>query len=400
MQAAREIFDAKFRALRDELTTNLTPGEASPLVARLDAVSVAMEAMLSEARLIFSYFRAAQPDRAGERMATMDRRYATVNRALAELRHSVAMVQQKNFERQTAAASRQRDYEYLIGALILLMVGGATFYGHRMARQIQSDFAEKERLLRIADGHGRLRKRSSELKRSNARLHAEIKQRLDALATLHETNQQLKSLFKTTLDSQEAERREIARELHEEVAQLLAALKMRLNSLEAPYVKDAGSIAASAIVKLQNVVRDLTPHGMDSVGLVGVLRAHLEEWTEGTGLEIRFSESLDGARPPLRIETAAYRIAKEAVSNVVRHASASTVQVELRQARGHLHMHIIDDGIGFDTRSARNAGEKTTGLALMEQRATVLGGKLEVTSAQERGTAVKASFPIYAEAVV
>jgi two-component system, NarL family, sensor histidine kinase UhpB len=317
------------------------------------------------------------------------------------------MVQQRNFERQTAAASRQRDFEYLIGALILIMVGGATFYGHRMARQIQSDFSEKERLLRIADGHGRLRKRSSELKRSNARLHAEIQQRLDALKTLHDANQQLKSLFKTTLDSQEAERREIARELHEEVAQLLAALKLRLGSLEAspsvkkpgePQAMDARSIATSAIVKLQNVVRDLTPHGMDSIGLVGVLQAHLEEWTEGTGLEIRFSESLDGARPPLRIETAAYRIAKEAVANIVRHASAGSVQVELRQVRGHLHMHIVDDGVGFDTRAARHAGEKTGGLTLMEQRATVLGGKLEVSSAPG-GTAVRASFPIYAEAV-
>src|SRR5918992_2038618 len=133
MQAAREVFDAKLAVLREELRTNLTPSEAAPLLARLDNVGVAMEAMLAEARLIFSYFRAGQPERAGERMATMDRRYATVNSALADLRHSVAMVQQKNFEQQTAAASRQRDFEYLIGGLILLMVAGATFYGHRMA---------------------------------------------------------------------------------------------------------------------------------------------------------------------------------------------------------------------------------------------------------------------------
>jgi signal transduction histidine kinase len=339
-------------------------------------------------------------------MATMDRRYATLNSALAGLRHSVAMVQQKNFEQQMAAASRQRDYEYLIGALILLMVGGATVYGHRMARQIQSDFAEKERLLRIADGHGRLRKRSSELKRSNARLHGEIQQRLLALKALHETNEQLKSLFKTTLDSQEAERREIARELHEEVAQLLGALKLRLSSLEAsptvrrlvePHVKDAGSIASSAIAKLQNLVRDLTPQGMDSIGLAGVLRVHLEEWTEGSGLEIRFLEKLDGARPPLRIETAAYRIAKEAVSNVLRHASATRVEVALLQVKGQLHMHIVDDGVGFDTRSP---GNNRTGLTLMAQRAAVLGGKLDISSGPGRGTAVKASFPIYAEAAL
>lgn len=400
MQAAKEIFDARLAALREELKTNLTPGEAAPLVARLDSVGVAMEAMLAEARLIFSYFRAGQPERAGERMATMDRRYATVNSALADLRHSVAIVQQKNFEQQTAAASRQRDYEYLIGGLILLMVAGATFYGHRMARQIQSDFAEKERLLRIAEGHGRLRKRSSALKKSNARLHAEIEQRLLALKALNETNQQLKSLFKTTLDSQEAERREIARELHEEVAQLLGALKMRLSSLEAspsakklaePQVMDAGSIAASAIAKLQNLVHDLTPHGMDSLGLAGVLGSHLGEWTEGSGLQVRLSDKLDGARAPLRIELAAYRIAQEAVSNIVEHAGATTIEVELLQAKGYLHMQIVHDGVG-------EPNERSTAVMLMEQRATVLGGKLELSSAPGGGTSLKASFPIYAEA--
>jgi signal transduction histidine kinase len=409
MQTAKHVFDAKFAALRGELNANLAPGEAAPLIARLDAVGVAMDAMLTEARLIFSFFRASQPDRAGERMATMDRRYAILNSALADLRHSVALVQQKNFEQQMAAAARQRDYEYIIGALILLMVGGATFYGHRMARQIQSDFAEKERLLRIADGQGRLRKRSSKLKQSNQRLHAEIQQRLAALKRLNDTNQQLKVLCKTTLDSQEAERREIARELHEDVAQLLGALKMRLSALELspsvresmePQVKDAGSIAASAIVRLQSLVRDLTPHGMDSIGLAGVLRIHLEEWTEGSGLEIRFSDNLEGARPPYRIESAAYRIAKEAVGNVVRHARASTLEVELLHAKGFLHMHIVDDGAGFDPASMRQPAEKATGLALMEQRTSILGGKLEVTSAPGRGTSVKASFPIYAEATV
>jgi signal transduction histidine kinase len=185
---------------------------------------------------------------------------------------------------------------------------------------------------------------------------------------------------------------------------------MRLSALEVspsvgklvePQVKDAGSIAASAIVRLQSLVRDLTPHGMESIGLAGVLRFDLEEWTEGSGLQVRFSDNLDGARPPSRIESTAYRIAKEAVRNVVRHARASTLEVELLQAKGYVHMHIVDDGEGFDAGAARRqAGQKTMGLAMMEQRTTVLGGKFELSSAPGRGTAVKASFPIYAEAAV
>lgn len=406
LQAAKDRFDARFAALRAELESELSPQEAAPLLAQLDAVGRAMEAMVDEAKLIFSYFRAGLAERAGERMATMDRRYGTVNKALADLRNAVAIVQQKNFEQQMAAAARQRDFEYGIGALILLMVGGATFYGHRMAKQIQSDFAEKERLLRIAEGQGRLRKRSSELRRANAHLRAEVDQRLLSLQALHDANERLKLVCKTALESHEAERREIARELHEEVAQMLSALKLRLSLLEVepsmgrhvePHVKDAGTIAESAIGRLQDMVRELAPHGLESLGLVTVLRVHLDEWTEGSGLDLHFVDQLDGMRPPYRVETAAYRVAKQAVSNVVRHAAARNLRVELSRVRDQLLLEVSDDGVGFDAKAALRRG--TPGLAQMEQRAAALGGNVVVDSIPGRGTSVRASFPVFAEVV-
>ena len=409
MRAAIQAFDQQFGQLRQELQADLTPADAESLIARLDAVGEAMEAMTREARLIFSHFRAGQPDQAGERMATMDKRYAVVNRALADLRHSVGLVQQRNFEQQMAAAANQGKYEYLIGALILFMVGGATFYGHRMAKHIQSDGAERERHLReIGEAQARLKERSFQLEESNALLHEEIRQRELALQALQETNQRLQALFKRTLEAQEDQRQHIARELHEEVAQMLASLKMRLGSLSLtpgtvkyaePEVTHAGTIAESALHRLQDLVRDLTPHGMDSIGLAGVLVVHLKEWTQGSGLAVHFAEHLLEARAPFKIETAAYRVAEEAVANVVRHAHARNLRVEVLQANGELHVHVADDGVGFDVESARRDSTigNRLGVTLMEQRTAVFGGRLEIVSKPARGTTVKAIFPTTGE---
>ena len=112
------------------------------------------------------------------------------------------------------------------------------------------------------------------------------------------------------------------------------------------------------------------------------------------------SDNLQGTRAPFRIEMAAYRIAQEAVSNIVRQARATSVEVELVQAKGYLHMHIVDDAVGADPALARLPNDRSTGVMLMEQRATVLGGKLEVAPAAGGGTSLGASFPLYAEAAV
>jgi signal transduction histidine kinase len=410
MRAAMQAFDLNLAKLRAEAQMNLAPTDAQPLIAHLERVSAAMDSMTGEAQLIFSFVRAREPHRAGKRMATMDKKYGVVNSALADLRYSVARVQQKNFEQQTAAAAMQQKYEYLIGALLLLMVGGATLYGHRMAKQVESDMADKERhLAEIREAQARLKERSFQLEESNGWLHAEIQQRLLALHALQETNLRLHALFKRTLEAQEDERQHIARELHEEVAQMLSSLRMRLDSLRLtpamkkyiePQVKDAGTIAESALHRLQDLVRDLTPHGMEYIGLAGVLEAHLKEWTQGSGLAVQFSAHLSAARPPFKIETAAYRVAEEAVSNVVRHARAETLRVELLQRNGELHVYVTDDGLGFDVEAARrdSAIGNRLGITLMEQRMALLGGRLEIISAPGRGTAVKAVFPASAQA--
>ena len=145
MGAAVKAFDLDLEKQRRELRADLDPKVAVPLLALLDAITVAKAQMTEEAARIFEYFLEGRSDLAGERMATMDHKYASLNAALLELRRAVGAIQEENFTKQTAAAAELQRYEYAIGLSIILMVLGATFYGHKIAQQMQSDADERER---------------------------------------------------------------------------------------------------------------------------------------------------------------------------------------------------------------------------------------------------------------
>jgi PAS domain S-box-containing protein len=145
METAVKAFDLDLQKQRRELQGNLDQNAGAPLMALLDAIAVANTQMTEEAGRIFDYFLDGRADLAGERMATMDHKYASLNAALLELRRAVGAIQQKNFKEQTAAAAELQRYEYGIGLSIVLMVAGATFYGHKLAQQMQSDADERER---------------------------------------------------------------------------------------------------------------------------------------------------------------------------------------------------------------------------------------------------------------
>jgi PAS domain S-box-containing protein len=145
MASAVKAFDLDLEKQREELSADLDSKSAAPLLALLDAIAVAKAQMTQEAVRIFDYFREGRADLAGERMATMDHKYASLNAALLELRRAVGAIQQQNFAEQTTAAKSLQRYEYGIGLSIVVMVLGATFYGHKIARQMQSDADERER---------------------------------------------------------------------------------------------------------------------------------------------------------------------------------------------------------------------------------------------------------------
>jgi PAS domain S-box-containing protein len=144
MTEAVEAFDVHLLEQRREMKASLDPEVAVPLLALLDAIAAAKAQMTDEAERIFHHFLEGQPGLAGERMATMDRKYASVNAALVELERAVGRIQHENFTRQTAAAAELQRYQYGTALSIIVMVFGATYYGHKIAQQMEADAGERE----------------------------------------------------------------------------------------------------------------------------------------------------------------------------------------------------------------------------------------------------------------
>lgn len=143
MQHARARFDAEIAAAKADLRS-VPPGTANQLRGDLTAVEAAMDAMSEEAQLIFTYFEAGVTARAGERMATMDRKYDLVHQAFGRLNEHVRAIQAAHFENQTLAARTVQRFEGLIGSFVILMVAGATIYGHYLFKQAAAEARKRE----------------------------------------------------------------------------------------------------------------------------------------------------------------------------------------------------------------------------------------------------------------
>jgi signal transduction histidine kinase len=203
--------------------------------------------------------------------------------------------------------------------------------------------------------------------------------------------------------AQEAERARIARELHDVVGQALTAVRLNLMRLHlanarmsASSTEITESLAAvdAALVEVRTAAFDLRPSVLDDLGLGAGLRALCRRVSLRAGLAISCRVEVRGDRLPAEVETACYRIAQEAITNVVRHANARTASVSLRLRRrsGVLELIVADDGVGFDP-SRRNA-DGHLGIAVMAERAALAWGDLEVRAAVREGTRVTARFRV------
>jgi signal transduction histidine kinase len=213
--------------------------------------------------------------------------------------------------------------------------------------------------------------------------------------------ERLQTLSRQLLEVQEAERRHIARELHDEIGQALTALKLLLDMstrLPADEVTASLDEAQALINGLVALVRDLSldlrPAMLDDLGLLPALLWHFDRYTAQTSVCVTFKHTgLEGRRFAPEIETAAYRIVQEALTNVARHAGVSEVAVRLWTDQDALSVQIKDLGTGFDPEAALASGT-TTGLAGMRERAVLLGGQLTVESVPAAGTCVMAELPL------
>jgi len=212
--------------------------------------------------------------------------------------------------------------------------------------------------------------------------------------------QRFQALSRRLVEVQEAERRRVGLELHDEIGQLLTGLKLTLEMaacLPAEEMRasfsQAQALINELIVRVSDLSLDLRPSMLDDLGLLDALLWSFGRYTARTRVRVAFQHTgLEGRRFPPEIETAAYRIVQEALTNVARHAGVAEVAVRTWADQDVLGIQIEDRGRGFETEAALAGG--TTGLAGMYERAALLGGYLAVESAPGAGTRLTAELPL------
>ncbi len=233
--------------------------------------------------------------------------------------------------------------------------------------------------------------------------HEDITDRTLAHHALGEANKRLQALSKRVLSIQEEERRNISRELHDDIGQSLTALKIGLHRIaqrvsddHKPLLTECLSIADTTLDKLRNLSLELRPPQLDQFGLEGALEWLADHQRSATGINVECQFAGLSQRLPAELEGACYRIAQEALNNATRHANAKNIYIRVELIDRLLTLAIRDNGVGFDMDTARSKAIKTGSLGLisMEERAQLAGGQLKFLTVLELGTMVQATFAL------
>jgi PAS domain S-box-containing protein len=240
----------------------------------------------------------------------------------------------------------------------------------------------------------RVRERTADLLVMNERLTREIEMRTRA-------EDELRAVTVRLAETEEGERRRLARELHDRVGQNLTALNFNISAVKnllpdgsgaeaKDRLEDSLNLVGETVKCVRNVMADLRPPLLDDYGLAAVLRWYCREFWDRTGIPTVVR--CEGAVPRLHhsVEITLFRIAQEALTNVMRHAQASQAAIELRAGDKTVCMTITDNGVGFDPKATASppSQESGWGVLSMRERAEMVGGHLRVDSVPGRGTRI------------
>jgi signal transduction histidine kinase len=239
------------------------------------------------------------------------------------------------------------------------------------------------------------------LEESRQRFQAVFENSLEgADVQFHEYSERVQALSRRLLTVQEEERRRLARELHDEIGQLLTSLKFALEagvSAPAPAapakLAEARALLEETLTRVREMSFDLRPALLDHLGLLPALRALIERYTASTSIQVNFHHAGLERRFASEVETAAYRIVQEALTNVARHARVHEVFVRVWAEADVLAVQVEDQGAGFDPQEVLTAG-RSSGLPGMHERALLLGGRLVLDSTPGQGTNLLAELPL------
>jgi signal transduction histidine kinase len=280
---------------------------------------------------------------------------------------------------------------------------------HRTAREANDQLVQLNQALD---------QRSVDLIASNRQLQREVLQRKSVEKSLRKSEQhysqlleqsqhmqeQLRLLSRQLLSAQEEERKMISRELHDEIAQTLTGINVRLASLKTEAALDnkglqkkissTQRLVEKSVDIVHRFARELRPTVLDDLGLIPALHSFMKSFTTRTGVRTSLTafaavEQLDAAK-----RTVLFRVAQEALTNVARHARATRVEVSIQNLRDGVCMRITDDGKSFSVeRALKTKGNGRLGLLGMRERLEMVGGKFVVESSPGNGTTIKARIP-------
>jgi signal transduction histidine kinase len=269
----------------------------------------------------------------------------------------------------------------------------------------------KDEIGRLAEAFERMRqevKRSrDEIEAAREALERRVADRTHALAdankALEDRERVRQQLLKKVITAQEEERKRLARELHDETLQTVAALGVRLDLALAaaggqpgPDLVEARQLAALTLEELRRLMHDLRPAVLDDLGLVPAIRWYADRHLAARGIAVRFECGALPDRLPVEVETAFFRAAQEAITNIARHASAEMVLIQIAAEGGTLRLEVEDDGRGFDPADVvpRPGDMRGLGLTGMRERVELFGGRVRIDSAPGRGTDVVIDLPL------
>ena len=264
-----------------------------------------------------------------------------------------------------------------------------------------------------------LHQHSVDLIASNRQLQQEILQRKSVEESLRKSEQhysqlleqsrhmqeQLRLLSRQLLSAQEEERKMISRELHDQIAQTLTGINIRLASLKTEAmvntkglqkkISSTQRLVEKSVDIVHRFARELRPTVLDDLGLIPALHSFMKSFAKRTGVRASLTAFATVERLDTTKRTVLFRVAQEALTNVARHAQASRVEVSIHKLRDRVCMRIKDNGKSFNVERALRANDsKHLGLLGMRERLEMVGGKFAVESSPGKGTTITAQIPL------
>ena len=229
------------------------------------------------------------------------------------------------------------------------------------------------------------------------------------LTRLANRTNQLQAISERAINAQEEERVRIARSLHDDTAQTISMLIINLERIEKliptddpkllQKVNEAHQVATLLLENLRKVIWDLRPSILDDLGLIPAIRWFARTNLEDVGMEVEVGRGNEAMRLPPHLETMLFRILQEAVSNIIQHADASKVFINLRSEGNHVVLEIKDNGRGFNVEKTKGEAliRKQLGLLGMQERVALVNGAVNIESTHGLGTTINVYIPLHIE---